>query len=77
MEVRMRGENFIDGLRISLLTWRGRLSTEQQHLKSSGDIVKCEQCSNTSKNGMCVDCVSLKVRLMESQLESIKLHYDN
>lgn len=77
MEVRMRGEEFISGLKISLLTWHGKLKAEQDHQSKGGDLVKCNQCANTCKNGLCIDCINGKIRLAESHLNNIKLHYDN
>jgi len=77
MEARMRGEEFISGLKISLLTWHGRLKAEQDHLSKGGDLVKCDQCTNTCKNGLCIDCLKGKIRLAEVLVDSAKLHYDD
>lgn len=77
MEVRMRGQEFISGLKISLLTWHGRLKAEQDNLLKDGDLVKCDQCANTCKNGLCIDCLKGKIRLAEALVDNAKLHYDN
>ena len=67
----MRGQNFIDGIRISLLTWRGRLKAEQDLLLKDSDLVKCDQCANTCKNGLCIDCLKGKIRLAEALVDRV------
>jgi|32_taG_2_1085360.scaffolds.fasta_scaffold60746_2 hypothetical protein len=74
MEARMRGEEFVNGLKIQLISWQNRLNIEQQ---AQDKPVKCEQCSNMSVNGLCINCTKSQIKIMEHQLNNAKLHYDH
>ena len=74
MEVYMRGEEFINGLKIQLISWQNRLNIEHSAKDKS---TKCEQCSNMSVNGLCLSCINGHISIAESQLSNAKMHYDH
>jgi len=74
MEVCMRGEEFVNGLKIQLISWQNRLNIEHS---AKDKPIKCEQCSNMSVNGLCLSCVNNQISIAESQLSNAKLHYDH